>query len=161
MRAVFFRQWEPAKVGTIDSSILWENVGLFLGGDKDILRDDCYGTFVVNEETFNIARRLKDRGYKLGLLSNNIRDWFERNINERNLKDLFDHTLSSHACGFAKPDLRIYNHFLSLINVDPTKCVFIDDKERNLIPVRELGMSTIRFQNSAALESELKALGVL
>ena len=31
--------------------------------------------------------------------------------------------------------------------MNPSECVFIDDKEENLVPAEELGMKTVLFQN--------------
>ena len=43
---------------------------------------------------------------------------------------------------------------------EPDSSVFIDDRERNLEPARDLGMRTIRFTDAPRLRQELAGLGV-
>ncbi|MBI4162306.1 MAG: HAD-IA family hydrolase [Candidatus Aenigmarchaeota archaeon] len=41
------------------------------------------------------------------------------------------------------------------------ECVFIDDKESNLLPAKKLGMRVVLFESPEKLESALGKLGVL
>ncbi len=42
-----------------------------------------------------------------------------------------------------KPDLRAYTRALCLISARPQECVFVEDSPANLLPARELGMTTV------------------
>jgi HAD superfamily hydrolase (TIGR01509 family) len=45
--------------------------------------------------------------------------------------------------------MEIYKTVISRYSLDASKAVFVDDKERNLNPAKELGIKTILFTNQA------------
>ena len=47
--------------------------------------------------------------------------------------------------------------FLHALQVDPTKCVYLDDLGINLKPAREMGMTTIKVVTAAQAIGELEA----
>jgi 2-haloacid dehalogenase len=47
-----------------------------------------------------------------------------------------------------------------MAQAEPSRSVFIDDREQNLAPARALGMHALRFTTADALQHELAALGV-
>jgi 2-haloacid dehalogenase len=48
-----------------------------------------------------------------------------------------------------RPFMEIYKTVISRYSLDASKAVFVDDKERNLNPAKELGIKTILFTNQA------------
>lgn len=56
----------------------------------------------------------------------------------------------------AKPDIKIFK--LLMEKIQPSESVYIDDKEKHLIPAMELGMKIILFDNYFQLKNELAAL---
>ena len=71
--------------------------------------------------------------------------------------DLFDHVIESSKLGIRKPDPRIYQLMCDTLEVDPAKCVYLDDLGINLKPARAMGMTTIKVLNEPQLLSDLKA----
>ncbi|MEL6258127.1 MAG: HAD-IA family hydrolase [Pseudomonadota bacterium] len=57
---------------------------------------------------------------------------------------LFDHVIESSKIGLRKPDPRIYALMCEALDVEPTRCVYIDDLGINLKPARAMGMTTIK-----------------
>ena len=57
-----------------------------------------------------------------------------------------------------KPDINIYKYVLEKIKKEPEECVFIDDREANLIAPKNLGIKTILFHTREQCENELKLL---
>jgi len=57
-----------------------------------------------------------------------------------------------------KPELAIYRLTLKKLEVNPEESIFVDNKEVNLIPARELGMQTILFQNPEQLKNDLQKI---
>ena len=47
--------------------------------------------------------------------------------------------------GCRKPSREIYSCALQKTGAEAGNCVFVDDRDRNLIPARALGMHAIRF----------------
>ena len=60
--------------------------------------------------------------------------------------------------GFAKPDLRVYEHAARLVGVPVERCLFVDDTWENVEAAREAGMSAVHFHESADLEDALRPL---
>lgn len=83
--------------------------------------------------------------------------------------DLFEKVFDIEAMHYIpKPNPESYQLALEYLKVDPTECLLIDDMERNLVPARALGMSTILIgdgktsEESAHTISNIKELsGIL
>ncbi len=71
---------------------------------------------------------------------------------------LFDGVIVSGAEKLLKPDPRIYQLLFTRYGLDPSSCVFIDDRMDNIEGAERCGMRGIHFTNPAALEADLKTL---
>ena len=71
--------------------------------------------------------------------------------------ELFDHVIESAKIGMRKPDPRIYQMMVETLQVDPKRCVFLDDLGVNLKPARAMGMTTIKVHNGPQAIAELEA----
>lgn len=60
-----------------------------------------------------------------------------------------------------KPDPLIYKLLLDRNGLKAEECVFIDDKEINVLAAQKLNIFGIRFDNANQLELELTKLGIL
>ena len=69
---------------------------------------------------------------------------------------LFDHVIESSKLGIRKPDPRIYALMCEALDVDPAKCIYLDDLGINLKPARAMGMHTIKVLNEAQLLQDLR-----
>jgi putative hydrolase of the HAD superfamily len=69
---------------------------------------------------------------------------------------LFDHVIESSKLGIRKPNPRIYEMMCEALEVDPARCVYLDDLGINLKPARAMGMHTIKVLNEAQLLQDLK-----
>jgi len=70
---------------------------------------------------------------------------------------LFDHVIESSKLGIRKPDPRIYALMCEALDVDPNKCIYLDDLGINLKPARAMGMTTIKVLDEAQLLDDLRA----
>ena len=69
----------------------------------------------------------------------------------------FHHVIESSKLGIRKPDPRIYALMCEALDVDPKRCVYLDDLGINLKPARDMGMTTIKVTGEAQLLADLKA----
>jgi putative hydrolase of the HAD superfamily len=76
------------------------------------------------------------------------------------LLDEFDAFFSSCYLGLRKPDRRIYQVALDVLQRDPEEVVFIDDRPENVAAAVSLGIRGIRYEGSAKLADDLTRLGV-
>jgi len=99
---------------------------------------------------------------KTGCITNNlpanaIGSTSGRSLYVAEVMTLFDHIIESAKIGLRKPDPRIYRMMIEALQVDPGKCVYLDDLGVNLKPAREMGMTTIKVVTAPQALAELEA----
>lgn len=68
----------------------------------------------------------------------------ERVLNTLQVRSHFERIIDVHAINFiTKPDPLAYHQTLAMLNVPGPNCIMVEDKPRNLIPAKDLGMTTI------------------
>lgn len=103
--------------------------------------------------------QLKEKGYRIYLLSNYPQSFFEIHARERfDFMDLIDGAVISYEQRCIKPDKKIYTHLLEKYALKPQECVFIDDRPVNVEAARELGMQAIHFHSQKQAMGELNDL---
>ena len=63
--------------------------------------------------------------------------------------------------GLLKPDPAIFRLFLERYGRDASRCLFIDDSQRNVDGALAAGMQAIRFRGAKELAADLSRLGLL
>jgi epoxide hydrolase-like predicted phosphatase len=110
------------------------------------------------EEVLDLVARARETGVATAVLSNS---WGTGEFDPYlgyDLGDRFDAVVISDQVGLRKPDPRIYLLAAGEIGVEPQKCVFVDDTDRNLPPASELGMATVLFRDTQAGIDEVERL---
>ncbi len=97
---------------------------------------------------------------ELAILNNESRELNDHRIQAFGLCSYFDCFLSSCYVGLRKPEPRIYQLALDVLQRDAEEVIFIDDRERNIEAARALGIYGIVFKNAAQLSAELSTLGI-
>ena len=108
-------------------------------------RDALGDTFsAIPEETFRLLRELKQRGIKIGLITNTFSD--ERKfIRESAMNPFFDVALISYEQGMSKPDPAMYEKMIRELNVLPQEVLFVGDGgSKELFAARDAGMQTLQ-----------------
>ncbi|MFX1320061.1 MAG: HAD family hydrolase [Promethearchaeota archaeon] len=103
--------------------------------------------------------RLHKAGYIVSLMSNTFDIHAKSNL-LKGFYDIFDHVFLSNEIGLIKPNMDKYKYVLKKLDTSPKKCIFIDDKIRNLVPARELGIIVLRFESFEKFKRQLKELGI-
>lgn len=112
-------------------------------------------------ETIEVARGLARTGrYRLMTINNESEELNRHRLDRFGLRDIFGAFFSSCWLGVLKPGRRIYQLALAMSQAAPELSVFVDDRERNLEPARDLGMRVIRYTDAPQLRADLAALGV-
>ena len=73
---------------------------------------------------------------------------------------IFDSYVLSYEVGHMKPDPQIYLSAINEAKAEAEECLFIDDREENIVAARQLGIQTILFSPETDLKMELKKRGV-
>mgnify|MGYP002726044459 CR=1 FL=1 len=78
-------------------------------------------------------------------MSNVVSEWWIYLREKYGINDVVEFSVKSGDVGYRKPSKDIYKIALGKSNVTPEDCMFIDDRDKNLIPAQNLGMKVIRF----------------
>ena len=146
--------------GMISEDTWWENVCSELGVKKPNNQSLWWEAFRHSydpiEEMFSLASHLKEREFKVALLSNSelpsMRYFYEQQY------DMFDVTVFSCAERMRKPEKRIYEVTLKRLGVQANEAIFIDDKQENINAAKELGIYGILFVNPDQVKKELTSV---
>ena len=111
-----------------------------------------------NAELIAHLADLRAAGYRMGLLTNNVREWEPRWRPMLPVDELFDVVVDSAFVGVRKPDPAIYGLTCERLGVPPGECVLLDDFERNCDAARAFGMEAVRFVGTDQTIAELDAL---
>jgi putative hydrolase of the HAD superfamily len=108
-----------------------------------------------NERMIDYMRELKGRGYRLGICTNNIREW-ESRWRAMLPIELFADVVDSAFVGVRKPEPEIYRLSLEGLGVAAEQALFLDDVELNCEGARELGIRSVWFQTSEQAIAEIE-----
>ena len=111
--------------------------------------------------TFSWIQELKEKGYKVYVLSNWSEPAYEANKDTylSFLKEV-DGGILSFREGIIKPDRAIYQRLCDRYQIDPGEAVFLDDNAANVEAAREFGLHAVLFKNYQQAREELASLGV-
>lgn len=111
-----------------------------------------------NEPMLDYLRGLRDRGYKLGICTNNVREWDTRWRSKLPADEIFSVVVDSAFVGSRKPEPRIYEITLERLGVAAQAALLVDDIELNCTAARELGMQAVWFRDTDQAIAEIEAM---
>jgi epoxide hydrolase-like predicted phosphatase len=118
--------------------------------------EDYFAHLRPNEQVIEYMRGLRQRGYRLAICTNNVREWEPRWRSMLPVDEIFHVVVDSGFVGYRKPEPRIYELTLDRLQVPAEAAVFVDDIEGNCDAARELGMAAVWFQSSEQAIEELE-----
>ena len=110
-----------------------------------------------NQRLISYMRELRDRGYRMAICTNNIREWEQLWRAKLPVDEIFEVVVDSSAVGARKPERRIYDITLDQLGVPAEAAVFVDDLEINCDAAQELGMKTVWFRDNDQAIPEIEA----
>jgi putative hydrolase of the HAD superfamily len=96
--------------------------------------------FVRSEAMLDLVNDLRAHGCRLGVLTNNIREFRDRWRSIMDFDTLFDDVVDSHEVGLRKPHPAIYELSLRRLGATAEQTAFLDDMEVNVRAASTLGM---------------------
>lgn len=93
----------------------------------------------VDKRVLKLIERLKNKGYKVYLLSN-MNEYTFNKVKASNLFNIVDGYVLSYLVHQVKPYISIYKTLISKYNLTVSECLFIDDNENNINTANSLGM---------------------
>lgn len=123
-------------------------------------RETYFDALNPNEDMIALMRDLRRRGFRMALLTNNVREWEPQwRAMLPDIDEIFEVVVDSAFVGMRKPDPGIYELTVERLGdgLDPGECVFVDDVEANCVAARDLGMRAVQFHDSAQARAEVEA----
>ena len=157
--------WHEFDLGNLsDEEIRQRYKEAFPEYEEDILRfiDGVPECFIPFDYTFDMIASLKNRGYKLYILSNMPKFLYDKahDCGDMAFENFMDGAYWSYRVHMTKPDERIYRSLIKEYKIDPKKAVFIDDMEKNTTAAKAEGLGAITFTSYSDLKTRLGDLGV-
>jgi putative hydrolase of the HAD superfamily len=121
-----------------------------------LIKEDIMSWADINEETIKLIKELKNKKYKLAILSNMVTetlDYLEKNTT---FIGLFDYQFFSCNINMVKPNPEIYRYVLKQMKMEGQKCIFIDDLLINCEEAGKHGIYPIHYTGILHLKSELR-----
>ncbi len=156
---IFKKNLKRFELGKVSCENFWRNFSKTTGIEQVVARNVLFSIVRPKKQMLKLVWKLK-KEYKTVLLSNNIRDVSRRLVKKHQMKRYFNMLFFSCYIGKIKPEKHIYKYMLKKLNASPNEVVFIDDKKKNIIGARAVGINGIVFKNAVQLKRDLKRHGV-
>ena len=110
-----------------------------------------------NPPMIELMRELKDEGYTMAMLTNNVREWEPLWRSMLPVDEIFETVVDSGFVGCRKPESRIYELTLERIGHAAGACLFVDDVLVNVEGARKAGLHAVHFQDNEQAIPEIRA----
>ena len=114
-----------------------------------------FGGVRLEEGMLDTVATTRAAGYKTALLSNS---WGLGGYPRERFKDLFDVVVISAEVGMRKPQPEIFRFTTDKLDVEASRCVFVDDHPGHLKAAMAEGMTTVLHRNPAETIPQLQEL---
>jgi epoxide hydrolase-like predicted phosphatase len=99
--------------------------------------------FEPNHSVIELVHELKSSGFRLGVLTNNVRELRHAWWPMLDFANIFDDVVDSHEVGMRKPNRAIYELALNRLGVEAHRAAFLDDARSNVDAASALGIHGI------------------
>jgi glucose-1-phosphatase len=106
-----------------------------------------------------LVGRVPRRYTRATLCNTNSLQW-PRLMNDRRLREAFDHHFASHLTGKIKPDEEAFHHVIRSLHCAPKEVLFLDDNRLNVEAAQRVGIRAAVVKGVAAAERALEEAGV-
>lgn len=122
------------------------------------LADSLWEGLFPNEAMIAFMASLRAEGYRMGLLTNNVREWELKWRAMAPIDDIFELVIDSAFVGMRKPDPEIYELTVTGLGVPAAECLFVDDIEVNCDAAQAAGMTAVVFRDAQQAIAEMRAI---
>jgi putative hydrolase of the HAD superfamily len=110
-----------------------------------------------NLPMIDLMAELRDEGYRMAMLTNNVREWEPLWRSMLPVDEIFETVVDSGFVGCRKPESKIYALTLERIGAPAGSCLFVDDVEVNCEGARRAGMHAVHFRDNVQAIGEIRA----
>ena len=150
-----------AQLGQKTTQAHWRWLGDYFGLDESSLAEmqhDFFAGDTLNESLLAYVQRLRQAGYRLGILSNFMDDARHVWTEIYPFIQYFDVLVISAEVGLLKPDPRIYRLAVSRMGVEVEEALFVDDFMENIEGAQQVGLATVHFTDPETAQHQLAVI---
>ncbi len=131
-----------------------------LGRDVELhgFGEAYFAELAPNQAMIEYMRGLRERGYRMAILTNNVREWEPLWRPKLPVDEIFELVVDSGFVGMRKPDAEIYELTLQRLELAPQACLFVDDTVVNCDAAQALGLTAVHFRSSEQAIAEIEAV---
>ena len=112
----------------------------------------------VNATVRDLALQLRRFGYRVGILTNNVREWEPYWRTMVGLDNEVDAIVDSYAVGLRKPDPEIFDLAAKQIGVPGPEVILVDDLRVNCDAAEDAGWGAVHFVDNRSALADLARL---
>jgi putative hydrolase of the HAD superfamily len=121
-------------------------------------KETYFDALVPNAAMIDLMAELHADGYRMAMLTNNVREWEPLWRAKLPVDEIFETVVDSAFVGMRKPDREIYDLTVErLEGITAQECLFVDDTEINCDAARELGMTAVHFRDNDQAIPEIRS----
>ena len=109
-----------------------------------------------NPEMIDLMRELKEEGYRMAMLTNNVQEWEPLWRSMLPVDEIFETVVDSGFVGCRKPESKIYALTLERVEMPAESCLFVDDVEVNCEGAHRAGMNAVHFRDNEQAIAEIR-----
>jgi len=155
-----WHQVERGELAIADWAVAVTDLGRAQGIEVDFAPlQAMLGEMTLHEPIIERVRTLRTEGYRLGLVTNNVREGSATWRAMVPVDELFDVVVDSSEVGMRKPNPAIFRHTLELLGgVPPDQAIFLDDTQSNVDGARRAGLQAILVDDPDEAVADLDAI---
>jgi len=112
-------------------------------------------SYPLIKENLEYIKQLKEKGYKLYLLTNITEDSYNYINNLIDINSIFDGGIYSYQEHLIKPDPDIYNLIIDRFNLNKEETIFFDDKPKNITAAQNVGIKGVVFKSIEDIKNNI------
>jgi putative hydrolase of the HAD superfamily len=139
--------------------LLTEHLEPLLGHHPEMhrFREIYFEALQPNPQMIELMRELKGEGYRMAMLTNNVREWEPLWRSMLPVDEIFETVVDSGFVGCRKPESKIYGLTLERLGEPAEACLFVDDVLINCEGARKAGLHAVHFQDNTQAIPEIRA----
>jgi|APSaa5957512622_1039677.scaffolds.fasta_scaffold10944_3 glucose-1-phosphatase len=152
------KEWNKTKIGEITSEEFYKIIAERENKTIEEIKSESYSQMTIDESIKTLILKLKEK-YKIGFLTNNIGDLYDKNLELWNIEEVGE-TVVSFKDKVIKPENEAIELIIKKLNVNNNEVVFIDDNKDTVERYTKSGIKSITFKDYDKLIVNLRNFGV-
>lgn len=152
------KEWNKTKMGEITSEEFYKIIAEKENKTVEELKNESYTQMTIDESIKILILKLKEK-YKIGFLTNNIKDLYEKNLKLWNIEEA-GKVVTSFKDKVIKPETDAIELIIKKLNVNKEEVVFVDDNKDTIERYTRAGIKSITFKDYDKLIVNLRNFGV-